>query len=190
LYSPYPPRDIFYTVETAQSKRELNTGSDKRNFDVTDINNDGIFRSHRVTDPLNPVYRINGEEVRGDDFGHTKAPLPAHSGPFYSLTTSDIEGAQAGSATAKYRNFRQPPQVKEEDQPYQPAPLLMTPSMKEQTAELDRQREAYRRRGERILYFENRNLHRETGGVDVPQAILRQQREGRRRIAPQTTTFV
>lgn len=64
-------------------------------MDVNDITKPG-FKSRRVTDPLDPVHVINGLRIEGEKGMKPKGLPPAHSGPSLSLTTQDIEGANAG----------------------------------------------------------------------------------------------
>lgn len=78
-------------------KRVLKEGAPRDVMQVADINLQGVVKNVRCTDPLRPVHFINGMVV-ADDLKHTmprKLP-PARDGPFYSLTTADIEGAWPG----------------------------------------------------------------------------------------------
>jgi len=78
-------------------KRVLKEGPARDIMAVADINEQGVKKSFRCTDPLRPVHFINGMEVK-DDMVHTKPRLlpPPRDGPFFSLTTKDIEGATCG----------------------------------------------------------------------------------------------
>ena len=65
-------------------------------LDVRDINNVG-FKSRRATDPLDPIYKVNGMTI-ADDSKYTK-PRPLPKGAehdFFPLKTNDIEGAWPG----------------------------------------------------------------------------------------------
>jgi len=64
---------------------------------VADINDQGVKKSTRCTDPLRPVHYINGMQVQ-DDMKYTMPTRlpPQRDGPFLSLTTADIEGAYPG----------------------------------------------------------------------------------------------
>lgn len=63
---------------------------------VKDINDSG-FKTRRTTNPLRPEHSIHGRLIC-DDMQKTmpKKPLKAHTSPFFSLHTQDIEGAQCG----------------------------------------------------------------------------------------------
>lgn len=180
-----PPRDIMKVDDIAgtrpsQKIRQLRKGNDQ--MDVRDINNDRVFKSKRVTDPLNPVYIYDGE-VKGEGVGTLKAPMRPHPG--FDLTTSDIPGAQADTMTAKYRTFRQP--KPEADDDTKPAEILMVPSMEKQTKELEAQNIARMQRSEKLRFYENRNLHAEYGTGDPVQAMLRRQRESKVNVKPHNT---
>lgn len=57
----------------------------------------GDFRTRRTTNPLTPSYRVNGMDIADDPVASRPRSLPkARDGPFYPLTTVDIEGAQPG----------------------------------------------------------------------------------------------
>lgn len=64
---------------------------------VADINDQGVKKTNRCTDPLRPVHYINGMQV-ADDMVHTmpRRLPPQREGPFFPLTTKDIEGAYPG----------------------------------------------------------------------------------------------
>ena len=176
-----PPRDIMRVDDISGAKPACHIRSTKeatdRTFNVKDINNDGIFKTRRVTDPLNPVYHLNGEDLTADDFGkHIGKPEPKNIPNLYS--PADIPGAHADSTSAWTRSFRSPPPPKPDDD-FQPAPILMTSSMKAQTKELEIQEKIRQKRGERINAMENRNLHVVRGTGDPIQDLLRQQRENK-----------
>lgn len=186
-----PAKDIMKIDDISGTRpvhrmRELKKGIDP--LYVKDINNDGIFKTTRVVDPLNPVYIYDGQEIRGDDYGKVKPPPKGHNMPQSSLYTGDIQGAKADSTTKKYREYRQPPPPKEEDD-LKPADILMTPSMAKQTSELEHQQQVRTMRGEKIRFYENRNLHAEKGTGDPIQGLLRQQRENRNNSRTRHPTF-
>lgn len=63
---------------------------------MSDITGGG-FRTRRLTNPLTPSYRVNGMDVADDPVKTRPRALPkAKDGPFYPLTTADIEGAAPG----------------------------------------------------------------------------------------------
>ncbi|CAM9664957.1 unnamed protein product [Ectocarpus sp. 12 AP-2014] len=65
-------------------------------LNVSDITGGG-FRTRRATNPLTPSYRVNGMDVADDPVKSRPRALPkAKDGPFYPLTTADIEGATPG----------------------------------------------------------------------------------------------
>ncbi len=65
-------------------------------LNVSDITAGG-FRTRRATNPLTPSYRVNGMDVADDPEKSRPRALPkAKDGPFYPLTTADIEGAAPG----------------------------------------------------------------------------------------------
>eukprot|EP01138_Halocafeteria_seosinensis_P004942 gb/GECG01005054.1/.p1 GENE.gb/GECG01005054.1/~~gb/GECG01005054.1/.p1 ORF type:complete len:516 (+),score=56.13 gb/GECG01005054.1/:1-1548(+) len=78
-------------------------GKDSRrnwNYEVNDINNEGVWKSRRSSNPLNPVHSINGMRIRDDP---RSKPTVYHrelkgDHPYFPLSTLDIEGAQADSA--------------------------------------------------------------------------------------------
>lgn len=79
-------------------------------LNVTDISarNRYIDKTTRVTDPNNPLYNVNGMEIKDDKY--TK-PRPARGYvPGFALETKDIKGADVGSRYAspfprrEYRN--------------------------------------------------------------------------------------
>ncbi|OHT11403.1 hypothetical protein TRFO_19130 [Tritrichomonas foetus] len=178
-----PPRDIMRVDDiqgTQPRKRILNlSGCNRDTLNVKDINNDGIFRSTRVTDPLNPVYLYDGQKIEATDFGRALPNRHEVSGRNFKLNTQDIDGAQADSSTKWYRTFKPPPPPREEDE-MKPAELLMLPSMKLQTKELEMQEKIRQYRGDKIHRYENRNLHVSVGTGDPIQAMLRQQRENKK----------
>jgi hypothetical protein len=152
--------------------RALNRPS---SLDVRDINTDGIFKTTRVVDPLNPVYHVLGAEIKAENFGTVKPPPEPRTDR--RLDTSDIDGAQADSMTRRYRTLRPPPFAVEETEEEGPAAILMVPSMKTQGRELEMQQRVREYRGEKIRLCENRHLARERGTGDPVQRVLRKQRE-------------
>lgn len=65
-------------------------------LNVGDITGGG-FRTRRMTNPLTPSYRVNGMDIADNPVTSRPRSLPkARDGPFYPLTTVDIEGAQPG----------------------------------------------------------------------------------------------
>lgn len=183
-----PPKDIMKVDDISGSRpakrmREMRNGIDTMN--VKDINNDGIFRTTRVTNPLNPVYKVNGMTIE-DDFGKTKPPPKGRQGPDTQYDISDIEGTHSDCSTKRYMKFKAPPPLEDDD--FKSADILMIPSMKKQTREIEMQQQQRTMRGEKIRYYENRNLHAEYGTGDPIQAVLRKQRENRNN-SRRTPTF-
>ena len=177
-----PPRDIMRVEDISGARPTPETHAVRKgidSLDVKDINNYRIFKSTRVTNPLNPVYHVHSETI-SDDFGHARPPPKPRQGfdPLYS--TKDIDGAQAATSTRKFRAFRQPPPPREEEQ-WAPAEILMLPSMEKQTKELETKEAIRTMRGEKIRFYENRNLHADYGTGDPIQGALRRQRESRMR---------
>ena len=173
------PRKRILTLDpdgTCNGLKLTNTCS--RSLQVKDINNDGIFKSTRVTNPLNPVYYYDGQKIEATDYGkHFPPNLPKNPIDFPN-STKDIEGAQADTSTAWYRSFKRPPQPSiEEDDNYTPSGVLMLPSMKKQTKDLEMQERLRQYRGDKVRKYENRNLHAAKGTGDPIQSMLRQQRE-------------
>eukprot|EP00753_Platysulcus_tardus_P016470 PLAT5745.1.p1 GENE.PLAT5745.1~~PLAT5745.1.p1 ORF type:complete len:593 (-),score=191.24 PLAT5745.1:123-1874(-) len=71
-------------------------------MDVRDITGVG-FKSKRVVDPLAPVHKIYGMEVKDDAKSHPR-PLPkARKEPQFSLLTDDIEGSRPDPMPAHLR---------------------------------------------------------------------------------------
>ena len=179
-----PPKDLMKVDDININKNNKKFNKDQKNcsFDVSDINNDGYFKTKRITNPLTPTYQIGGMEII-DDFGKSK-PLPqGHNYPFYSLNINDIEGSKADSTTKKFREFNRNilnNNINDNDNS-KPAELLMLPSMNKQTEELLKSQEMAKIRGEKIRYYENRNLHFDRLGTDPIQGILRQQREEKKK---------
>jgi hypothetical protein len=179
--SDKPPKDIMMIDDIAGTRpaRQIRELQGVDTLYVKDINNDRIFKTTRRVDPLNPVYIYDGMENRPDDFGKARVPLPAHEGPDRITDVSDIEGTFPDAATKRYKAFRAPsPPVEGEARL---ADILMIPSMKKQTQELEMQQAARAARGEKIRYFENRSLHAEMGTGDPIQAALRKQREEKKK---------
>jgi hypothetical protein len=158
-----PPRDIMNIDDIdgcrpVRQMRELKRVNDSLN--VKDINNDGIHKTTRHCDPQNPVYVYDGMKNQPVDFGKVK-PLPAaHKGPDRSKDISDIEGTHADASTKRFRAFRQQKITVDADEDLKPAPILMVPSMKKQTRELELQAAARNSRGEKIRFYENRSSRR------------------------------
>ena len=205
-----PPRDIMNINDISGAhprKRILTLDADgtcnglkltntcSRSLQVKDINNDGIFRTTRVTNPLNPVYIYDGQRIEATDYGkHFPPNIPKKEIDFPN-STKDIEGAQADTSTAWYRSFKRPPQPSiNDDDNYTPSDVLMLPSMRKQTKELEMQEKLRQYRGDKVRRYENRNMHVQKGTGDPIQSILRQQRESNvnsRRLntqSPATTT--
>jgi hypothetical protein len=176
LYDERPPRDIMNIDDIAGTrpvKRMRVIAREHGSLDVRDINTDGIFRSARITNPLDPVYVHHGEQIRADD-PRVRRPPPRPGGP---AGAEDIEGA-ADTLTQKCRKFRRPVDARDDGE-RRPADILMVPSMRLQEAELDHQAKVRAFRGERIRAAEDRCLHAESGTGDPIQATLRRQRETR-----------
>ena len=62
-------------------------------------------RSNRITNPVDPVYMVNGTEVKNDE-GSKPKPLPKYIPESYALRTDDIAGAQYGFKQMKRREYR------------------------------------------------------------------------------------
>jgi hypothetical protein len=173
-----PPRDLMRVDDIIGYQRRgapprLLQSSIAR-MNVKDINTDGIHKSTRVTDPLNPVYLYDGGQVAAEDYGRA-FPVPRRNVPTFSLQTADIPGATSDSATQRYRDFRQD-RPEEEEADDAPVKLLMLPSMKKQTAQLENDEAVRKMRGERISFYENRHLRGARGTGDALQGTLRHQR--------------
>ena len=173
-----PPKDIMKTSDIYGARpRRYDEKFDPQNriLDVTDINDDGLFHTRRHLNPLNPEYKFDGQTLKAD-YGrpHTNYKTRTTGETDYSLKTSDIEGAHADSQTQWYRTFKYTPV--QDDEPTEESTSVMLPSMKKQTAELQRQRAIYKMRGERIQRFESRHLRHDTSHCDHLQAVLRNQR--------------
>jgi hypothetical protein len=101
----YPARENYLVndIEGAKAgwkprhKRAGVEGTPRDIMAVADINQQGVKKSNRCSDPLRPVHFINGMLVQ-DDMKYTmpKRLPPQREGPFFPLTTSDIEGAYPG----------------------------------------------------------------------------------------------
>ena len=181
--SDKPPKDLLRIddIDGARPARRIRLMKDAVDtLDVRDINNDGIFKSSRVTDPLNPSYLYDGMMSK-DDFGKPSPPLKPHNGPDRRFNLDDIPGASADCSTNRYKAFRRPQEISPDDEinDEKSDNILMVPSMKKQTLELERQNQARMLRSEKLRYYENRNLHAEYGTGDPIQGILRKQREAR-----------
>ena len=178
--SDKPPRDIMRLddiqgANPSEKTRPLNE-SHNRQFDVSDINNDGIFHSRRETNPLDPEFKIYGG-ILENDFGKSHSNYHTRRGQTdLSLQTKDISGAQADTSTEFYRRYRPPKPINEEDEYIHPAPTSVeVPSMILQGPELEMQRARDKMRSEKIRVFENRHLQRKPD-IDPIQGFLRQQR--------------
>lgn len=186
-----PPRDIMKVDDISGPrivKPDLYITPHNRNFDVSDINDNGVFKTTRHTNPIFPQYHIYGKDLE-NDFGIHVPPKDGHNSPFYSLETSDISGCFADSTTKRFRSFKQPPPHTIEDD-LKPAEILMVPSMIKQSAELEKRRIADQKRGEKIRNFESRSLHIDQNTSDIAQNILQRQRDERRkRNVQQMTTL-
>jgi hypothetical protein len=167
---------------TRPVKRMRVIAREHSSLDVRDINTDGIFRSTRITNPLDPVYVHHGEHIRAEDLRVRRSPIGRPP-------QTAIEGAAADTLTQKFRTFRRPADTRadEDEGEQRPADILMVPSMRLQEAELERQAKVRAFRGERIRAAENHCLHAESGTGDPIQAALRRQREARG--ARRTWTF-
>lgn len=178
--SEKPPRQLMDISDISGARpkqtRIIRDAKD-RTFDVSDINQDGVFKTKRMTDPLNPKYFFDGHE-QTDDFGKPGTNYKTRNGMTdLSLKTDDIEGAKADTVTRCYREFRV---GKTEDESAEGMTSLWTQSMAAQDEELRRQRLRDEKRGQRISEMENRNLHGEHICQDVIQATLRKQRDDAR----------
>ena len=101
----YPTRENFKVddIEGARAgwkPRHMRVGHEGTPRDimrVADINDQGEVKRDRCTDPLRPVHYINGMTVM-DDMKMTmpRRMPPERDGPFFPLTTKDIEGAWPG----------------------------------------------------------------------------------------------
>ena len=147
-----------------------------RSLNVKDINNEGVFKTTRTTDPLNPVYRYDGQQIEATDYGRAFPRKYPKNVIDYQHTTNDIEGAQADSSTTFIRNFKRPTQDQLE---MNSSDVLMLPSMKKQTQQLEAQEKLRKMRQEKVSMYENRNMFASHGTGDPIQEILRQQRENR-----------
>lgn len=183
-YKPVKPaRDIMKVsdIEGAHPthrNREIRE-SHNRQFDVSDINNDGDFHSKRHTDPLDPQFQIYGE-ILENDFGKSHSNYLVRKGQIdYSLQTQDIEGAQADTSTLFYRTYRPPKPIDEKDENTHPAPTSVElPSMILQGPEIEHQKQVDHIRAEKIRMLENRHLQKKPN-VDPIQGLLREQRKQR-----------
>ena len=154
-----PPIDIMKTddIAGAQPKHLIMRYLGDRSLNVKDINEDGIFKTRRETNPLNPDYYYDGHHLP-QDFGIQKSNYKNRRDHLdLSLKTDDIQGAAADSATLELRNFKAPP-PQDDDDYGQPAPVINIPSMAKATQELERQRRIDQYHGEVIRRFENRHL--------------------------------
>lgn len=181
-----PPKDTLKIddIPGAAPKHLVGKFIDHREMDVSDINNDGIFKTRRETNPLFPDYYYDGQTYPRD-FGIQKSNYKTRNKDTdLSLRTSDIPGACADSSTEHIRNFKAPPPPSEEDEFGKPVALLNLPSMKKAEKELEKRRAIEKYHGETIRRFENRHLAVVNQSADPAQAALKNQRQGRR--APAT----
>jgi hypothetical protein len=181
------PRDIMRLddipgARPIQRMRAINRPS---SLEVRDINTEGIFKTRRVVDPLNPVYYVLGAEIRAEDCGIVRPPREERTDR--RLDLSDIDGAQADSLTRRYRVLRRLVEEEAGKEEEGPAAILMIPSMKSQERELEQQQKIREYRGEKIRMSENRHLARERGTKDPVQGLLRKQRENTTGNAPRYT---
>lgn len=94
-------RDTMSTDDIVGSKAgwkpvwKRRTGPPRKIMDVSDIVSDG-FKSSRVTDPLDPVHRIHGRELRIDERKSRPRPLPKRRNGPNLHQTRDIPGAYPG----------------------------------------------------------------------------------------------
>jgi hypothetical protein len=176
---PFATRDIMKVAEGPGCHPRKRVGklmqSSVDRMNVSDINNDGIYKTTRITDPLNPVYFYDGAPCAATDFGKAFPRPEPRNVPTFSLQTDDIAGASGDSSTQWYRSYRRPKPEKEEGEDA-PVTLLMLPSMEKQTAELENQEAIRKMRGEKISFYENRHLRGARGTGDALQGVLRQQR--------------
>lgn len=180
-----PPRDIMKTDDICKRVispvKEFYYGN--RAMDVSDINNDGVFKTKRHLDPLTPNYFYDGRTLE-QDFGlHKSRYLSRRDNIDLSLRTDDIDGAKADSSTTSYRTFKSKPLDYEM---YKANTSLQLPSMLKQEKELERQRKIDEMRGEKIRKFENRHLHVDTVN-DCIQNDLLQRRQIPPKKKPQVT---
>jgi hypothetical protein len=164
---PKQTRDIMRTDDIPGARPHQHTHEVSRETDglnVKDINNDGIFKTTRTVDPLNPVYFYDGRELRDDEtIGKSKQPMAGHRGPDRMLSLDDIEGAQADSTVKKYRNFRNRGTTEEE------ADILMIPSMWKQGLQMQVEQAKRNARGDRLRTYEGRGTHVGIGGAEVSE---------------------
>ncbi|EAY10891.1 hypothetical protein TVAG_012570 [Trichomonas vaginalis G3] len=173
-----PPRDTFKLddIPGAQPKTMIKKFNGDRSLNVKDINEDGIFKTRRNTNPLFPDYYYDGQTYPRDFGIQSSNYKTRHDHLDLSLKTDDINGAVADSSTAKLRSFR-PPENKDEDDYGKPAPVLMVPSMNKATLELEKKRAIDQKHGEVIRKFENRHLISAAMCADPAQGSLKQQRQ-------------
>jgi hypothetical protein len=176
---PYGPRDNMRVADGPGCHPRKRVGklmqSSVDRMNVRDINNDGIYKTTRLTDPLNPVYFYDGGPCAARGFGRAFPRPEPRNVPTFSLQTDDIAGAKGDSSTQWYRRFKEPPPEKEEGEGA-PGALLMLPSMEKQTRELEKQEAIRKMRGEKFWFYENRHLRGARGSGDALQGALRQQR--------------
>lgn len=186
-----PPRDPFKLddIPGAQPKSLTKKFNGDRSLNVKDINEDGIFKTRRNTNPLFPDYYYDGQTYPRDFGIQSSNYKTRHDNLDLSLKTEDIGGATADSLTAKLRSFR-PPSNKDEDDYGKPAPVLMVPSMNKAGIELEKKRAIDAKHGEVIRRFENRHLISAAMSVDPAQGALKQQRQANQHSRnPKQATF-
>lgn len=69
---------------------------------VADINNEGVYRSQRVTDPVQPVYTYHSMVLRDGPDSRPAQPKKGGTEPWRPLNIHDIEGA----SPAKWGNVK------------------------------------------------------------------------------------
>ncbi|KAH0785219.1 hypothetical protein GPJ56_010862 [Histomonas meleagridis] len=179
-YKPTKPaRDIMKVDDIAGARPKFENrrfDTSNRILDVSDINADGMFKTKRHTNPLNPEYNYDGH-ILENDFGvsHTNY-LSRNDNIDLSLTVNDINGASADSSTQWIRSYRMPKEeADDEDNDRNVQTSLILPSMIKETAILERKKAIDKMRGERIRKFENRHLET-VSHTDKVQAALRKKR--------------
>ena len=105
----YSGRNCMDTSDITKSNKKIITGKRPTN-DISDIMHQG-YKSRRITDTLNPVFKVNGMVICDDDAGMKPRRLAKQrKGPSLH-ETSDIPGAQAdtGSRYKKFKNINRDP---------------------------------------------------------------------------------
>lgn len=153
--SPHPsgrPRDIMKVDDidgTRPTRRARSILKENDPLDVKDINNDGIFKSTRVVDPLNPVYFYDGRELR-DDFGKSRKPKAGHQSPDRTFSLDDIEGAHAGSMIKLSRTKKHAAVAGPSNDG------LKMPSMQNESRRLEMEQAMRNLRNEKVRAYESR----------------------------------